>query len=577
MKQNILRVMSIILAFALTFSIHSNGQAAPERAAIMPDKVVNLAFFYKPPNNSDASTVAKNFNTVVLTHLDESFRDQLKTNGFSSTIPQYLRFEAIMDPGDCTSTPMRNQVAYKPGDFCTISRDHPDWFLLDAQGKRLGADKLGDNYYMMDPGNQAWRAFWLSRALEMQAQFGWSGLFLDNVEASLTKRKMTSGLPAKYADDIAYKSAVRGFLDYLYNNYAKANNRPMIANIATLKERVSWYEYLPYLDGAMTERWSVDWSYSSYADATTWEADMLMAEQTQSLGKSIIMVAPGSETDINRQNFAFASYLLVSNGKAAFRYSNSSTYRYIWLYSNYQVDLGTPLGPRYKSGTLWRRDFTKGFVTVDPANHTATISTAAPTTLFTNTPAVSPTPLAPTATLIQPTATAITLSTQTAKPPTVTSVPPSATPISPTATIVVASPTLNQPTSTSQTTGSTTAGAAYDDKDKAIISSGTWLNEYRTKAYQQSIKVTEIKGSSIALKFTGSTFTILYTNGPSFSTIDVYVDNVLVGTINEYTKTIRYQKQWTCPKALAYGAHEIKLVFTGPAPTRGNVDAILVK
>ena len=570
MKQTTLRLMSIILAFVMMFSTHSNGQAAPDRAAIMPDKVVNLAFFYKPPNNSDASTVAKNFNTVVLTHLDESFRDQLKTNGFSSTIPQYLRFEAIMDPGDCTSTPMRNQVAYKPGDFCAISRDHPDWFLLDAQGKRLGADKLGDNYYMMDPGNQAWRVFWLSRVLEMQAQFGWSGLFLDNVEASLTKRKMTSGLPAKYADDIAYKNAVRGFLDYLYNNYAKANNRPMIANIATLKERVSWYEYLPYLDGAMTERWSVDWSYSSYADATTWEADMLMAEQTQSLGKSIIMVAPGSETDANRQNFAFASYLLVSNGKAAFRYSNSSTYRYIWLYSNYQVDLGTPLGPRYKSGTLWRRDFTKGFVTVDPVNHTATISTAAPTTVFTSTPAASPTPLAPTVTLVQPTTTPISLPTQTAKPPTATSVVPSATPISPTATVVVASPTL-------QSSGSTTAGAAYDDKDKAIVSSGIWTNEYRTKAYQQSIKVTDVKGSSVALKFTGSTFTILYTNGPSFSTIDVYVDNVLVGTINEYTKTIRYQRSWTCPKALAYGAHEIKLVFTGPAPTRGNVDAILVK
>ena len=586
MKQTMNRVVSVVIALVLTLSIHSKGQASSTHNAVMPENVVNIAFFYKPPNNSDALTVSQNFNTVILTRLDESFRDQLVANGFKSTIPQYLRFEAIMDPGDCTSTPLRSQVAYKPGDFCAISRDHPDWFLLDALGKRLGADKIGDNYYMMDPGNQEWRAFWLSRALELQTQYGWSGLFLDNVEGSLSKRKNTSGLPAKYVDDISYKAAIRGFLEYLYLNYAKANNRPMLANIATLKERVTWYEYLPYLDGAMTERWGVDWSYTGYVDKATWEEDMLMAEQTQSLGKNIIMVAPGSETDYNRQNFAFASYLLVSNGKAAFRYSNSSTYRYVWFYSNYQTDLGSPLGPRYLSGNLWRRDFAKGSVTVDPVNHIATISTNPSTPINTSTPvstatsAASPTPIAPTNTpiTVAPTNTPTTLPPTAASTAqaTVTSIPPTGTSISPTETSILPTATVVLPEATAAPV-QVSSETVYNDNNTALIYSSGWADVYKSKALQGSYKVTRQVGSSATLKFSGQSVSIIYATGKGFGSMAVYIDNQQVAVINQKTSQYKFQKKWSYPGTLSAGMHELKLVSTGPQNAPVTLDAIIVR
>ena len=101
---------------------------------------------------------------------------------------------------------------------------------------------------------------------------------------------------------------------------------------------------------------------------------MQRVEQTQELGKHSILVAQGHEQDEERQNFAYASYLLVSDGNSSFRYTNDDNYREPWLYSNYDLELGQPLGTRYQDGDDWVRDFDNGSVRVDPVSQTATIS-----------------------------------------------------------------------------------------------------------------------------------------------------------------------------------------------------------
>jgi len=122
----------------------------------------------------------------------------------------------------------------------------------------------------------------------------------------------------------------------------------------------------------MFEGWAIDWP-NGYRSADVWETHMSTAEQSQQAGKYIILVSQGKKEDTSLQNFAFASYLLVSQGKAFFRYARSSQYREIWLYDNYRFKLGNPLGLRYKVGETWRRDFTNGSVTVNPNTHDAEI------------------------------------------------------------------------------------------------------------------------------------------------------------------------------------------------------------
>jgi hypothetical protein len=548
MNKTVLRCASLLLAAVLAFGHFIPGRATSQHATLMSNRTVNLAFFYKPPTNADAATVAGNFGALVLTGGDEAFRDKLVANGFTSTIPQYFRSEAIQDPGDCTSSPWKSQVAYKAGDFCDISQNHPDWFLLDTNGNRIKAtNSATENFYRMDPGNAGWRSYFVARLIEMQQQRGWSAVFLDNVEATLAQIKIIGVLPAKYPDDSSYRTAIRGFLQFLDANYSKAYNRPIYGNIIARSntDEAVWFDYMQYMSGAMQERWSVDWALTGYVSETSWKADMALAEKTQAQGKSIILNAPGNQSDTNRQNFAFASYLLIANGNAAFRYSNSASYREVWLYDNYKIQLGLPLGARYQSGTAWRRDFSHGYVLVDPVNHTATISFTPPATATaTQVPTLTPTK----------TATAL---------PTVTKTP----------TLIPAwTPTKLPAASVTPTKTST----VYNDTNSAFVYSSGWSKVNDSRAIGGEFMMTPTVGSSVTFNFTGQKFTVIYKTGPVFGKVDVYVDGILAGTINQSTSTALFQQKWVYSGTLLAGTHQLKMVFSSPAGGKGSVDAVSV-
>jgi hypothetical protein len=331
---------------------------------------IRLAWFYKPPVNGNEADLAKSFSVFILTKKNEAYRDALHAAGVRSPILQYLRFSAIMDTGDCISQPYRNQVADKPGDFCEIDQKHPDWFLLDARGERI----YSNDYPTMDPANTGWRAFWLERARQSQEGLGWEGVFLDNVEASLGKQERLAGGETSYSSDAAYQDAVAGFLEYLYKGYFQPQGRPLFANIIETRDPLVWKRYLQFLDGAMLENFAVDWN--GYLSVSEWEEQLKMVEEAQAMGKQLILVSQGGQDDVARQRFAFASYLLVTKGLASFRYADADYYNEIWLYDNYNLNLGAPLGERYLKNGVWQRDFEHATVTVDPFWHTAEITVA---------------------------------------------------------------------------------------------------------------------------------------------------------------------------------------------------------
>jgi hypothetical protein len=347
------------------------NRVAEEEAPASAGQTVRLSWFYKPPGSDSLLDLPRYFETFILTRNDEVERDLLKNLGAGGPFLQYLRFDAIQDPGSCSAQPYRNQVADRVGDFCWISVQHPDWFLLDAGGRRI----VHDGYVMMDPGHAGWRAFWLARVRQSQEESGWDGVFLDNVEASLAKRRERGALPVKYPDEAGYQAAIEGFLAYIYGTYFRPQGRPLQANVIALDESGSpevWFRYLQFLDGVMEERFAVDW-LSAYLHPVGWESQLARIERAQALGKQVTLVSQGNRNDLERQQFALASYLLVSGDYARFRYSHHTAYRELWLYQNYGLDLGRPLGPRYYAGRAWRRDFERGQVWVDPVSHQAEI------------------------------------------------------------------------------------------------------------------------------------------------------------------------------------------------------------
>lgn len=347
----------------------NGGVPLPEEQENTAEYPIQLAWFYKPPEDGTSlATIAQNFDVFILTHYDEDERDELKNLGAEAPFLEYLVFTEIQDPGSCDKEPYGNQVAYKAGDFCEISAEHPEWFLRDSYGEiiREGKDVF------MDPGNIEYREFWLARAKELRENYGWDGIFIDNLEASLKKIEKLDVSPEKYPDDESYQVAIEEFLSYIDKNYFDAENIPVYANIIEYESPDIWLSYVDYLDGAMIEDFALDYNNEYYSEAD-WKEQLMMVLEAQSMGKSVILVSQGEMGDTDRERFALASYLLVHNGGTSFRYTESSYYEEVWLYENYFISLGKAQGDFYKIAQGWRRDFEKGYVFVDPNSHQSII------------------------------------------------------------------------------------------------------------------------------------------------------------------------------------------------------------
>jgi hypothetical protein len=111
-----------------------------------------------------------------------------------------------------------------------------------------------------------------------------------------------------------------------------------------------------------------------------------------------------------------------------------------------------------------------------------------------------------------------------------------------------------------------------------VYSSG-WQTVSTSNAYRGSYKETQQNGATVTIPFTGQSFSLLYKGGITFSKFDLYVDNVLVGTLDQKLGAATYQVRWDYPGQLVAGNHTLKLVFkvTSATINRGSLDAVIIR
>ncbi len=361
----------------------------PQSAIGNPQSVFGLAWFHKPPQDgSTAADIAADDRYIHLTGAaDIPFRNSLRAAGYVGPILTYVAMDAVEGPGpykdasaqcDAGYQGRDNQTAFNKGDFCTYIHPNESWFLHNSKGQRLYDDYFGSGRisYLMNPGDPGWRAFAWSRLAYIKNTWFYDGIWLDNVDLDMSRAwsgvTNSDGGLAEYQTQGEWQQAVEGWLAGLRAQVG--DSYPVWANlVGGGVGATSWDPYATYLDGAMDESFAVSW-INNWRSSAQWQGQVQRAQRWLNMGKGLVMVGQGPKDDTARLDFTLASYMLVANNNAFFRYTRYDTYyEQLWLYPEYDTAraLGNPLGTcQATTSGVWRRDFTHGYVEVDSNQHT---------------------------------------------------------------------------------------------------------------------------------------------------------------------------------------------------------------
>jgi hypothetical protein len=120
-----------------------------------------------------------------------------------------------------------------------------------------------------------------------------------------------------------------------------------------------------------------------------------------------------------------------------------------------------------------------------------------------------------------------------------------------------------------------TAGT-YDDGQAALSYTGMWGNMTGVSGpYADTLHYSYYVGDSLQVAFSGRQFKLSYLTGTNAGRVDVYVDGVKVGQIDQSSPGWGWQKKWTSDLFPA-GTHNLRLVYASGVESFVSLDAIEV-
>ena len=132
-------------------------------------------------------------------------------------------------------------------------------------------------------------------------------------------------------------------------------------------------------------------------------------------------------------------------------------------------------------------------------------------------------------------------------------------------------PVSNSPSATLTFLGPSGAGT-YDEKAPTLwMFSGAWNSLTAASAYGGSYRYSAVIGNSAFFVFDGVQFTLIYGKNSKNGNLDIYVDDIYVGRLNQYSPVQKWKQRYLSP-TFPLGQHTVKFVHaTG---SRAEVDAI---
>jgi hypothetical protein len=257
------------------------------------------------------------------------------------------------------------------------------WLLKDSSGNLIRPAN-GANTWFGDVGNSAYQKAWADNVSNFLTAHGADGVFIDNVLCSFGG--LSNGvLPAQYPTDTSWATAQAAFLAYvgpalkakgLYvavNGYCYGPDDGS-ANTAW------WTRIAPYVDGLMTEDFEQNPGNLAQlffnSPTTSWMGNWLgkleVIKAAQSAGKAAYALSYGAGSNTALMTYTKASYLMVWNGKGGGYIFNPLDSTDPWNLA-WTAPVGQPNGAMTQVGGAYVRDFTTGYVVVNPSTGSVTV------------------------------------------------------------------------------------------------------------------------------------------------------------------------------------------------------------
>lgn len=250
----------------------------------------------------------------------------------------------------------------------TAAVSNPGWFLRDASGAPL-VFKHYPASRVMDVGNTAYQDAGAARVIGEAKAGGFDGVFLDDANASL-QWVIAGGSAAcvTYPTTARWQAAVYSFLTHVAPQLHRAGLLA-VANIggSTITHGL-WQRWNGPIDGAMEESFTNDGTGRASIENGGWMASFKHALWSQANGKISLDHAVTATRAGAR--YGLATMLLATGGKNLFSASTGYTHEVWWPEYATAEALGRPLGAyRALRNGVYRREFTKGVVVVNPYAH----------------------------------------------------------------------------------------------------------------------------------------------------------------------------------------------------------------
>ncbi len=248
---------------------------------------------------------------------------------------------------------------------------HPSWILKDGSGRNLyipyDCDGSSCTQYAGDIGNPEFRHYWIEQARSELAD-GYKGIFIDDVNMEMqvgnAAGQKVAPLDPRTGRTMTEADWQRYIAEFTEEIRAALPNAEIVHN-------TSWWESSanPYVQREIAsanaielERGFSDAGLTGGTGRFAYKTLLAHIDWLHSLGKSV-MLEPYLESPAQRE-FELASYFLINNSTDSLVSSYQTDPGNFW--SGWEADLGAALGPRYEWHGLLRRDFSGGFVLVNP-------------------------------------------------------------------------------------------------------------------------------------------------------------------------------------------------------------------